>query len=100
MIINGEELQSDKTYPSIPVDKEIVQMISKAGVELPVELVNGFEEIYKEYQTILAGIKQKADSQTTEARTARFMKFHDQYQDSFDNMSTASKLDMLQILAT
>jgi adenylate kinase family enzyme len=28
------------------------------------------------------------------------MKFHDQYQDSFDNMSTASKLDMLQILAT
>jgi hypothetical protein len=100
MVINGEELQSDKTYPSIQVDKEIVQMISKAGVELPVELVNGFEDIHKTYQTILADLRKKADSQATPARTARFMKFHDQHQNSFDNMSTASKIDMLQILAT
>lgn len=65
MIINGQELQSDKTYSSIPVDKEIVQMISKAGVELPVELVNGFEDIYKEYQIILAKIQTEADSKIT-----------------------------------
>jgi len=63
-------------------------------------MVSGFQDIHQEYQTILAELKQKADSQDSEKRAQRYMRFHDQYADAFSQMPTTSKIDMLQILST
>ena len=98
--VKGQKLESPKTYPSINVDKQVVQMIADLWVDLPIEMVSGFQDIHQEYQTILAELKQKADSQDSEKRAQRYMRFHDQYADAFTQMPTTSKIDMLQILST
>ena len=98
--VKGQKLESPKTYPSINVDKQVVQMIADLWVDLPIEMVSGFQDIHQEYQTILAELKQKADSQDSEKRAQRYMRFHDQYADAFSQMPTTSKIDMLQILST
>jgi hypothetical protein len=64
LMINGEPLETAKTYSSVKVDRAVVKIISKAGVELPIELVSDMQDIHKEYQTILASIKEKADNQS------------------------------------
>ncbi|WP_392352596.1 hypothetical protein [Pseudoalteromonas rhizosphaerae] len=69
-------------------------------MDLPIEMVSGFQDIHQEYQTILAELKQKADSQDSKKRAQRYMRFHDQYADAFTQMPTTSKIDMLQILST
>ena len=58
--VKGQKLESPKTYPSINVDEQVFQMIADLWVDLPIEMVNGFQDIYKEYQTILADMKQEA----------------------------------------
>lgn len=98
--VGAQVLDQPVEYPSMEIDRETVRLISQSGIELPIEMVSGYQESFKRYQDILAELKQKAEIQTSEKRAERYMRFYNQYADTFARMPTTSKMDMLEILAT
>ncbi|MBA6397588.1 hypothetical protein [Colwellia sp. BRX10-4] len=87
-------LMASIAFSSIATENK--QSIETVLNEIPVEL----HVTYQQYQNILNEIKLKADAQTSEKRTQRIMRFHEQYKNSFDKMPPQSKVDMLKILKT
>jgi hypothetical protein len=50
--VGAQVLDQPVEYPSMEIDRETVRLISQSGIELPIEMVSGYQESYKRYQDI------------------------------------------------